>query len=41
VPFSQRIEAPIADPALRFTLDPPDYVLHYQRAGAAPVTDAG
>ena len=35
VPFTHRIEAPIDDPALRFTLDPPDYVVHYQRVGDA------
>jgi hypothetical protein len=35
VPFTHRTEAPIGDPALRFTLDPPDYVVHYQRLGGA------
>ncbi len=38
VPFTHRIEAPMSDPALRFTLDPPGYVVHYQRLGGA--TDA-
>jgi nitroimidazol reductase NimA-like FMN-containing flavoprotein (pyridoxamine 5'-phosphate oxidase superfamily) len=38
VPFTHRAEAPIGDPALRFTLDPPDYVVHYQRLGG--VADA-
>jgi nitroimidazol reductase NimA-like FMN-containing flavoprotein (pyridoxamine 5'-phosphate oxidase superfamily) len=36
VPFSLRIEPPLADPALRFALAPPDYVEHYTRA----ITDA-
>ena len=35
VPFTHQVEAPIADPALRFALDPPGYVVHYQRAGSA------
>lgn len=34
VPFTHTIEAPIDDPALRFTLDPPDYVVNYQRIGS-------
>jgi nitroimidazol reductase NimA-like FMN-containing flavoprotein (pyridoxamine 5'-phosphate oxidase superfamily) len=33
VPFTLRFDAPVADPALRFPLDPPDYVVHYQRLG--------
>ncbi len=35
IPFTHRKEAPIGDPALRFALDPPDYVVHYQRLGGA------
>jgi nitroimidazol reductase NimA-like FMN-containing flavoprotein (pyridoxamine 5'-phosphate oxidase superfamily) len=35
VPFTHRVEAPLADPALRFALDPPDYIAHYQRVGSA------
>ncbi len=35
VPFTHRVEAPIADPALRFSLDAPGYVVHYLRAGSA------
>jgi hypothetical protein len=35
VPFTHRAESPIGDPALRFMLDPPDYVVHYQRLGRA------
>jgi hypothetical protein len=35
VPFTHRTEAPISDPLLRFPLDPPDYVVHYQRQGGA------
>jgi nitroimidazol reductase NimA-like FMN-containing flavoprotein (pyridoxamine 5'-phosphate oxidase superfamily) len=35
VPFTQRLEAPLDDPALRFTLDPPHYITHYQRIGGA------
>jgi nitroimidazol reductase NimA-like FMN-containing flavoprotein (pyridoxamine 5'-phosphate oxidase superfamily) len=31
IPFVQQIEAPLADPALRFELDAPHYVSHYQR----------
>ena len=33
IPFTHRIEAPLADPAMRFPLEPPDYVLAYQRLG--------
>jgi nitroimidazol reductase NimA-like FMN-containing flavoprotein (pyridoxamine 5'-phosphate oxidase superfamily) len=35
IPFSQMLEAPRDDPALRFTLDPPEYIVHYQRTGRA------
>ena len=31
IPFSHRIETAMNDPALRFELDVPDYVLNYQR----------
>jgi nitroimidazol reductase NimA-like FMN-containing flavoprotein (pyridoxamine 5'-phosphate oxidase superfamily) len=31
IPFSHHIEAALDDPALRFELDAPDYVLNYQR----------
>jgi hypothetical protein len=33
VPFTLQIEPPVDDPALRFKLDPPDYVVHYRRIG--------
>src|SRR5580698_9120286 len=33
IPFTQRAESPVGVPALRFALDPPDYVTHYQRPG--------
>jgi uncharacterized protein len=36
VPFTHRIEAPLDDPALRFVLSPPDYVVNYQRASGVP-----
>jgi hypothetical protein len=35
VPFTQRMEPPVTDPALRFSLDPPAYLTHYQRVGGA------
>jgi uncharacterized protein len=34
IPFTHQIEAPLVDPALRFTLEPPDYVVSYQRVGS-------
>jgi nitroimidazol reductase NimA-like FMN-containing flavoprotein (pyridoxamine 5'-phosphate oxidase superfamily) len=33
VPFAHRVQAPLDDPTLRFTLDPPDYVVNYLRIG--------
>jgi uncharacterized protein len=36
VPFQLQIAPPVADPALRFTLDPPDYVVRYQRGSGEP-----
>jgi hypothetical protein len=33
VPFTHTIEAPLDDPALRFRLLPPDYIVNYQRGG--------
>jgi nitroimidazol reductase NimA-like FMN-containing flavoprotein (pyridoxamine 5'-phosphate oxidase superfamily) len=33
IPFTHRVEAPLDDPALRFTLDVPDYVVQYERSG--------
>jgi hypothetical protein len=33
VPFTQTIGAPLDDPALRFPLAPPEYIVNYQRAG--------
>jgi nitroimidazol reductase NimA-like FMN-containing flavoprotein (pyridoxamine 5'-phosphate oxidase superfamily) len=39
IPFTQRIEAPLSDPALRFPLDPPAYVVSYERVrGSAHVS---
>jgi len=35
VPFTHRVEAPLADPALRFALDPPEYVVRYNRVQGA------
>ena len=35
IPFTHGVEPPMGDPAMRFTLDPPDYVVHYQRLGGA------
>jgi uncharacterized protein len=32
IPFTQTVGAPVRDPALTFALDPPEYVVHYQRA---------
>jgi uncharacterized protein len=38
IPFTHRVEAPLVDPALRFSLEAPDYVVGYQRLGS--VADA-
>lgn len=38
IPFSHQIEAAMDDPALRFELDAPDYVLNYQRTASGGVT---
>jgi nitroimidazol reductase NimA-like FMN-containing flavoprotein (pyridoxamine 5'-phosphate oxidase superfamily) len=32
IPFTQQIDPPLVDPALRFALDAPDYVAHYTRS---------
>jgi nitroimidazol reductase NimA-like FMN-containing flavoprotein (pyridoxamine 5'-phosphate oxidase superfamily) len=36
IPFRLQIEAPAPDPALRFALEPPDYVVHYTRESPGP-----
>jgi hypothetical protein len=33
IPFAQRTLPPLTDPALRFELGVPDYVVNYQRTG--------
>jgi uncharacterized protein len=35
IPFTTRIEAPLVDPQLRFSLDAPPYVTNYQRTAAS------
>jgi hypothetical protein len=30
IPFTGQIGLPVRDPALRFALDPPDYIVNYQ-----------
>jgi hypothetical protein len=40
IPFTHEVHPPLDDPALRFALDAPPYVVHYQR-GHAPQSPLG
>jgi hypothetical protein len=38
IPFTTQVEQPLVDPKLRFSIEPPPYVCHYQRGARAGST---